>query len=365
MVYNILYIEDLVSDSRKSDLEKFGFKVHEFQPTTDLNSLLDFLNSNEIHIILMDYRLGKGENAVPYDAPTLASTLRTKQNKKDQEKPIILISNENLIADFYKDFLNHDLFDYAVDKTSFSSSIELYGKRLISYYNSYEIILKNNFNLHAILDIVGKEHLVPNSFIKHIENKSIMLNSVTNQLEKVEEGLVYEYSRIINDTVIYSIGMLIGEDVLSARLGVSKESNEWEALKSILEFSKYKGIFSDTHNRWWALEIENWFKSISNGKSLRSLTSTERIEIIREHLKLDLKELDLPKFCNSKKFWTICKGSKVQIDPFEGISIKKKTYYDWQEKELFSREYALVCIENVKHIIEDKNVAFLKNMIKR
>src|SRR5690606_11428607 len=118
----------------------------------DLTKIITQIQAENPALILMDYRLGKGTNNVVYDAPTIASTVRTKLKI---EIPIILISNETKISDFYKDFLNHDLFDYAIDKKSFSENVSLYGNRLISYSNAYKVIQESAFKLDKILGIPG------------------------------------------------------------------------------------------------------------------------------------------------------------------------------------------------------------------
>lgn len=66
----------------------------------------------------MDYKLTEGSELSYCDAPTIASTLRSKYNDGIKERPIVLISTlDNIVNIYRKDYTSHDLFDYAISKS--------------------------------------------------------------------------------------------------------------------------------------------------------------------------------------------------------------------------------------------------------
>jgi hypothetical protein len=346
----ICYIEDLPGESRKVDFEKLGYTVDQYDPKKDLNQVIDDINEFNSDIIIMDYRLNNGADQVYYDAPTIAATLRSKHRTGFVEKPIILISNEEKITDFYKDFLNQDLFDYAIKKQQLDGTEgkEDFKKKIDAYKESYDIINETKFNIWEILRL--KE-----------EERSLVHSLVLKKLEP-KIGQIYEFSRFINDNFIYSIGMLIGEDVISARLGVSKTSENWTDLLHLLSEYKYKGVFSNSHDRWWAKKVEDWWADTFGINNLRRLDANERVKMLSEKFNLKLTILEVTKFSKSSKFWTICKGCNKAIDPFDGILILKKDYKIWQEKEYFSKEYALDKIASIKPYIDETDVKYLRGL---
>ncbi|CAD7806864.1 hypothetical protein CHRY9390_01577 [Chryseobacterium aquaeductus] len=350
MAYKLYYIEDLESESRKSDLENLGFIVEQYDPERDINNVIDKIDSYNPDIVIMDYRLNNGSENVYYDAPTIAATLRNKHREKFKEIPIILISNEGKIADFYKDFLNQDLFDYAIEKQVLNNQQVYFKGKVLSYINSYIKIKEYAFD---ILKILGLD-----------EKDSLLLNSLIIKKLEPKQQQVYEYSRFINDNLIYSIGTLIGEDVLAARLGVDKFSEGWTNLLNEFTSFKYKGIFSDIHNRWWSEKLEEWWILVFGTNNLRRLNADERVTLLVDKFKLNLKVVNRTKLSKSTKFWTICKGTNNPIDPFDGIQIIKKDYKPWQEKEYFSKDYALEKIEKEKKFIDETDLKYLKDLAK-
>lgn len=350
MAYKLYYIEDLDSDSRKSDLENLGFEVEQYDPERDINNVIDKVVGYDPDLIIMDYRLNHGSENVNYDAPTIAATLRNKHRENFKEIPIILISNETKIADFYKDFLNQDLFDYAIEKQVLNDRQDFFKERILSYIDSYNKIKEYDFDILKILGIEEKDSLLLHSLIlKKLEPK---------------KQQIYEYSRFINDNLIYAIGTLIGEDVLAARLGVDRTSENWSKILDELNEFKYKGIFKASHNRWWSEKIEKWWTSTFGVNNLRRLNASERVNFLNDKFKFDLKTAIPSKLSKSTKFWTICKGTSTPLDPFDGIQIIKKDYKLWQEKEYYSKDYALAKIDDEKNFIDETDLKYLKDLAK-
>ena len=341
MAYKILYIEDQKADSRSKDLEEIGYEIKSYDPSPNMNEVISVIKEYNPDAIIMDYRLTKGENNICYDAPTIAATLRSKHSEGVIERPIILMSNEDNIVDYYKDFTNQDLFDFSITKKNFSSDKVYFKNKVNAFINTYTFIKKTDFNLSTIFGLD--------------EFESNLIHPIIHQKLNFKKGFVYEHSRFINDKIIYSIGVLIGEDVLSARLGISKDSADWEELLKRLDKAKYSGVFSDIHSRWWMEKINLWWNNqISDDIPLRRLNAEERVNLIKEKLNLkNLEKANKTKYSNSSNFWTICKFSKLPLDPFDGIEILNKDYLPWQEKEYISFDSVLTEIENYKDIISE------------
>ncbi|MEI8601591.1 hypothetical protein P4S55_11925 [Shewanella sp. PP-Sp27a-2] len=114
MKYKILYIEDADPNTIISEMSTEFNVIHhdpkEFEGT--ISQITD-----DIDLLLLDFRLSDKEAI--YDAPTLAQTIRTKNTVNHKNLPIILISSEDNISGFYKDYTSQDLFDFAVSKKAY------------------------------------------------------------------------------------------------------------------------------------------------------------------------------------------------------------------------------------------------------
>ena len=343
MAYKIFYIDDLETESRKKDMEDLGYIVKLYDPSSDLKDLFIEIEEDTDAVVL-DYRLTKGKNNACFDAPTIAQTLRTKHKDDNKGIPLILMSNEKIkVNEYDKDFTSQDLFDFVLTKEDFTRGMKNFKSKLDSFIEAYKIIKKEN-DLVKILGLKQDEIFLNSRFIALFEKPG------NNQLK---------VSSLVYDNLISAIGLTVGEDVLSARLGVSKESKDWGKLLKSLEKSMYSGIFSDTKQRWWMEKVNLWWKElISDTVPIKRLNAEERVNLIREKLKL--KGLDVAiksKYSKSTNFWTICKYSKQPLDPFDGIELLKE-YLPWQEKEYLSIDSALLNKEEYQNRISniDKKV---------
>ena len=353
MTYNILYIDDLETKSREKDIENLGYKVKLYNPTSNISDLFIQLEEfKNVNATVLDYRLTKGKNNACFDAPTIAQTLRTKHKEDLQGFPMVLMSNETIkVNEFDKDLTSQDLFDFVLTKEEFSSNMPNFKKKLDSFIKTYESIKYHKFDLKNILEL-------DNEYILHsrIESNAIKIG---NNLFMLSNFIYYE--------VIRPIGTLIGEDVLSARLGVSKESKDWNKLIEILEPCAYTGIFSEYHNRWWMDKVNKWWgETITSETSLRRLNAEERVELLKAKLSLEnLVSLIKTKHSISSNFWTICKYSKEPIDLFDGIELLKE-YHPWQDKEYFSIDSALAGkTEGYKDQISSIDKKAIRQLVKK
>jgi len=354
MAYKILYIEDQSAESRERDLEDLGYIVETYDPSKDLGEILLKINS-DTNALILDYRLTKGGNNVCFDAPTIAQTLRSKHSETNFEIPIILMSNEDIITEYYdKDLTSHDLFDFTLTKKEFNNNKEKFNQKLKSFINAYEIIKANNFKLANFETINFKIA----SVLGVKDDMGLIHSRIIQKLLSLKDD-VFVSSNFIYSNIIRSIGLLIGEDILSSRLGVSKSSTDWAELKNRLASCTYTGIFSDIHSRWWMDKVNLWWiETVKCEIPLRRLSAEERVEVIKKNLMLpNLEVVQKTPQSKSSNFWTICKYSNMPLDPFDGIEILKD-YLPWQEKEYLSIDSALEKMDNYKNMISaiDKKV---------
>ena len=323
MAYKILYIEDLDADSIKSDLNSFGFDVDTNKASDFTDVIEQFKKQYDAYII--DYELTANEGIV--NAPTYAQTLRSKNDKIiHKDAPIIIISNDKNKTKIYEDYTSQDLFDLSVTKEDFRNDLKKYTDIISSFIKSYEIINNSKYDLKQILNL-PEEKIKEKIDYRLIEKFETQKNIKDN---------AFGCCSLIYNSLIKSIGPLIGIDVLSARLGISRDSTDWDRLLEILKIYKYTGIFSEVYERWWMDEVLEWWNEISINKPLRRTPAALRMKLISEATKLDLKSIDPVQFYNSSNFWSICCSSKKAIDPSESYVISNFELQPWQENTYIS-----------------------------
>lgn len=340
MVYKILYIEDLEAETRNLTFERENFKVSSILPSESIDKIINDINEKDPDLIILDYILTEGSNLKFCNAPTIAATLRSLTAvEANKERPLVLMSNkDNIVNSYRKDYTSHDLFDYAITKDNATkANSDKFVKKCISFIESYKIIGKEKFNLSKILKVDKKSIHSKLNFYLNDSNKSL-----------------YEYSRFIFEHLIRCSGMLIGEDVLSARLGVSKDSKDWEKLKQCIEIYKYSGIFHNSYNRWWMSSIDMWWnKTIEDKHTLRHYNAKDRVEKIKHKLNLDLYIVKSSEKNLSNDYWTICKQTKLPLDPFDGLEILEEEFMPWQDKDYISIDGYLEDIEKYSKVVSD------------
>ena len=317
MKYKILYIEDQPADSIKDNLERAEFSV-EINCPDDIHSVISYLGG-DYDAYVMDFRLTSQKGVV--DAPTFAATIRTN-GKNHKKKPIILISTETNLREFENDFTSQDLFDFVVGKKEFRVNSEKYCTRIKSIIEAYQKIESTSYNICRILEI---------------EDSDIIDYRLAEKLSIAESHEdTYDFCRIIYFSVIRSIGMLIGKDLLAARFGIDKSSSDFDLFIHKIDDCKYSGILSSSYERWWSHKINNFWDSISEGKSLRRSTALERVTLINNALDLGLRPACPIELSSSSTFWTICKQTKLPLDPSEGFIVSRKNIEVWEEQEYIS-----------------------------
>ena len=332
-----LFIDDENGSSEKSTLNGFNdtniIEVERF----DLSHFRDFgklkielkraFKNKEFDGLIIDLRLdGSGEDRTEFNAVAITSELRSISARGDIKYfPIVICSTQKKIEQTYNsDRTSHDLFDYKLSKSNSNHNWNKISTKLKSLANGYNWLQETNRETNKIL---GLENTV---------------NIDERVLEKFSTlSVAYDYTHFIINDFFHQTTPLISEKILAARLGIDlKETpeNVWEEISlSVLEDIRYKGLFGDGWKRWWADDLNDWFKNIS-GERLAFLNAQKRVKILTE--KTGLKEIYYAtplKYCNSSEFWSICEGYKVPIDPIEGFKISTTAdLKPWQESKVLS-----------------------------
>lgn len=340
MDYKVLYIEDLDGDTRILTLKRENFIITQLKPSENVDVIINNIKEKNPDLVILDYILTEGSDLQYCNAPTIASTLRSLVATKDfKETPIILMSNKDNIVEMYrKDYTSHDLFDYAITKENATKHCtNKFLDKAISIIEAYKNIEENDYSLSKILNVEDEYIHSKIYFYLNSSNKS-----------------TYEYSRFIFEHLLRCSGLLIGEDILSARLGVSKDSIDWEKLKESLTNYKYSGIFSNVYNRWWMPKIDKWWSEVIGERlSIRSFTANERVEIIKSKLGLDLSIVTSSEKNLSSYYWTICKETKLPLDPYDGLELLEEEFKPWQDKDYISIDGYLSNIEKYSKLVSE------------
>ena len=330
MEIKFLYIDD-DNETKVQGFEKEGrLKIDPKQHRGTWESQLKFITDNEPAIdgLILDLRYENGKRA-DFRGTSLAQEIRTRQKENEIKSfPIVLFSaNGKLEKSLEKS--GKDLFDICIDKSKVNTeTFTIITPQLIALAEGY-IYLSNNNDISKILNI--DVNLIDERFVSEL---SQLLN---NSVHIISQFLIYE--------LIEKQGLLINEQVLAARLGIDIEnSQDWTKVKESLSISKYTGVFGEGWQRWWMPLVEKWWEETVKAETyLRSTPATERVELIKNTLKIDaVKPAQKIEKADSEEFWTVCKGYNRPLDPVDGLIIDgQEKLYPWQEPEYVSIDAAL------------------------
>lgn len=292
-------------------------------------------SKQDIDGFMVDHKLDiipqNGESH-PFRGTSIAQELRNRQLSKDgaykiPDYPIVLLSATENIKNSLDD-TGKDLFDLIISKDDLGMKVyPLVISQIKSVSNAYKEILKSK-DIKVLLKI---------------DTEKIDFRFVNDLMSCLNEKPIHEVSSFLLQHFILSQGMLVDELTLAARLGIkSTESEDWKKLLELLKDSEYKGIYSDAWPRWWMFRIYEWWNNISP-KLLRSLSASERVQIIKEKSGFSkLETASREPLADSDYFWTICKGSNQPIDEIDGLVIAgQSNLYPWEESSFVSINTAL------------------------
>lgn len=334
MDYKVAYLEDQGAESFIKSLATYGIEVVHIEPEKDFGATIERINAVGANLIVMDFRLVEGGTSV-FNAPPFAQYYRSLVTENPEKSiPIVLYSNDEKIKKFYfNDFTSQDLFDYTIEKEKFFVGLERYSNIIKSLINSYSLVRTlQNDNPASLEELVS----VPRQVKQAVDPRVFEQLAGSKYLHDT-----YMASNFILNQIVRPIGILIGEDVISARLGISKSSSSWSDLLSQLEEFKYLGLFSDSYERWWAEGIEYWWKNtVKSTTRLRRLSSAERLASLREKFtSFQLDEVEGDHRSVAKRYWTICKLTSIPVDPSDAFEVQTElSSSPWLEAPYYTFE---------------------------
>jgi hypothetical protein len=348
MAYKIAYLEDLDAASIQRNILQLGFEIIHIMPQDNFEDTLKQIQEVNADLLLMDFRLNAG--TAKFNAPPFAQFFRSQVIEDGRNLPIALISSEENIRDYYRDYTSFDLFDFAVDKATFLNNTEKYCTLFSELIHTYTIA-SNNRNIGISL------LKIPDDLQQRFDKRFLDILMMDKYINDP-----FMLSNLLLSYFVKPIGFLIGPDVLSARLGISSDSKSWDDLVIHLNKFKYNGIYSKTYSRWWAQGIEIWWKNqFPDMPLLRRLNAEQRCEIISNKLSIPGLEPSIkPELSNSSRFWTVCAGSKKPLDPIDGFEIARDVINSpWLEPELYSFDYLVnhsdtECLKELKEHERDR-----------
>ncbi|MGC9658284.1 hypothetical protein BFR77_12765 [Acinetobacter pittii] len=347
MAYKILYLEDLPPFTIAREIEQQGFEVIPVQPNDNFEETLSQIQSIGADLLLMDFRLNAGK--AKFNAPPFAQFFRSQVIDGGINLPIVVISSENNIRDYYRDYTSFDLFDFAVDKETFLQKTEKYCNLFNELIEGYQLLRESQL---AQVKVDLKLLKIPEAIENQLDSRFLDLFS----MEKYQTNACMMTGLLLT-TLVKPAGILIGPDILSARLGVSRTSPDWSLLIDKLKDFKYTGLYSKTYDRWWSQGIDIWWKSnFPTLTTLRRLSANERCKYISEKFSLsNLQTLEKQSdFSNSNRFWTVCSGTFSPLDPIDGFEIARDLNNSpWLEPRFYSLNF-LVNFANQDNIKELK-----------
>lgn len=362
-----LYIDDENGTPEISTLNGFNdlkiieverFPLSDFREFSNLKiELIRRIKEHSFDGLILDLRLdGSGSDRTEFNATALTSELRSVAARGEiLSFPIVLCSTESNIKQTYDtDKTSHDLFDYKINKSNEKPDWEKMSQKLDSLAKGYNWL---QLQARTKEDIFGIN-------IKNLDERVV---------ERIDNFSVsYDYTHFVVKHFFHQTNPLINEKILAARLGIDLTRTPvelWYILKNeILSNIKYKGIFSDGWQRWWADGLVTWFEEIS-GENLAFINAEKRIEILMNKYSLaGLVAAQPLKFCNSTEFWSICEAYKVPIDPLEAFRIFTTVdIKPWEEYKYIS---LLAILERVgverglkPHSSEVENIEYTKELL--
>lgn len=337
-----LYIDDESNETVNSftdGLKDEDALIIEYKHVDEINPKDFFINNlKDYDGLLLDLRtdeFSKNSNFTGSVWGQHVRDLSTDRRLDVKDVPIVLFSTDDKLKDtYFKDLTSNNIFDRFLTKGNRPKNAKI---KLISLAIGYkEISKEKDFNKLLKIETAS---LDPRIFSRFSGGKNIP---------------THEYAQMILKDLIYAKGVLINEQYLAARLGIDIESSrDWNKVKEIFDNAKYIGVFSDAWDRWWMFAVDKLFNEIS-GTYLSYLDAKERVEILKEKLKLE--DIVVPKPITENEsydYWTICKALKKPLDPHEGFKVYTRSEpKPWQEYEYIS----LLAFLKESPVIQEKNI---------
>ncbi|EMX9089893.1 hypothetical protein AAH342_000787 [Klebsiella oxytoca] len=313
-----------------------GLEVHHKQVYPTFADVVSELKNNEYNGLIIDQKLSaisdQGVKA-DYYGTTLAQQLRTEMAVGNiLPIPMVLLSNESVIVESYiPDDSSNDLFDFVIKKHEVAQE---------------EKRLRVSKMLHSLIQAYDKARAVKKDIGIDLNEEELcrLFNCNADQIDymdtrfldfiKSKGGDTHSLVASIYSSLIQSAGMLVTEEMLQTKLGVNKNSSDWDNVKQRLNAYKYNGPFCDLKERWWFSGVEDWWDELCPENVLQNLTVKERVGILIEKLSLSHLnpiELSYPDGQQSEYLWVNCVLSGVALDPYDALRVRDPEAKVWEQ----------------------------------
>ena len=291
----------------------------------------------------LDRSPNENGSRVNYRALALAQELRTRMTEGEiRSFPIVLWSVEpNFQTSFEKDETGHDLFDAQYLKGAINKRSSDIAREMIDLADGYKSI--QTYRSRTVNNIYAR-------LINLVDDYDIIDPRIAANIAHNRKVPAHIFANSIFRNLISVPGLLVGEELLAARLGVDiKKSPEWnKLLAKFLKNTAYTGVFGTAWRRWWMFKILKKWDELDLGTSLQGMEAEERVAVLRK--KFRLKELVSAKPLHegySSKFWHVCELSKAPISSKNAVQLSADRR-EWQDAMYGSLEAIL----ERKHIAE-------------
>jgi hypothetical protein len=288
--------------------------------------------------LILDWRLDEKTNdnrRATFRAAALAQELRTRGTERElKELPIVLWSTyRKMVHSYTGDNTSQDLFDSVWDKERVVDEAPDVRRKLISLANAYGRIQEYRGVRFPIAMMLGLE----SADVDQLDPR------ISERFPDVRGTAAHDLARFLLRSVVVPTGPLIDREHLAARLGIEIESSPgWPDLTQVLtEYAGYTGVFSEGWLRWWNWKLERWWHGTTGASPLGMITATERIDLLRDALHLDLAPAPAIAESYSTVYWTICQGYRTPLDPVNGYALNLVPREPWLEPDYISELAAL------------------------
>lgn len=323
-----------------------GISLERWTPTA-LDSIIPriklFIDANQTHGagVLLDLRLDMdsdlAKERVNYRGPTLAQELRTRMAEGEiSPAPIVLWSvNSKFKSSYSNEDTSHDLFDDVYEKDrEIVENPSVVASRLVSLAKGYKA-LHNASGTSMALNLLAMGDDV---------DSMLYAQFLDEYKELFDKRSVHDIARFLLNDLVRVQGLLVGEKLLAARLGVniSLSGDAWVVIKNALQSSSYAGPFCEGWSRWWWYKVEDWWFELFGDKyELRGVSSEERVDLLNGKFGIELTSATSIAEGYSTKFFTLCAGTSLPLDPHDGLRVVCRGARDWHDPAYVSKYAAL------------------------
>lgn len=339
---------DLLKQSN-SELEIIHRQPLDF--SHQVKDIEDLLKNNNCDGLILDLRLDLKKNSdyttpVDYRASSIAQEIRTRANEGIvKDCPIVLLSTSTKLAKSCSmaGLLNYDLYDQIYIKDDIPNDAATISSELVSLVKGYD-------KIRETLKTTGRL-----SFYKLLgisdDDSGILHPNINAYFGEKHHCSARDYASFLIKEIIIRPGLLMDEHLLAARLGINvQESGDWPILKKNLKSIQYTGPFCEAWPRWWAYGLTRWWNDLKNSpQNLGKLDADARVNFMIKVSKLKALKAAVPIAEGySSRFWTVCAGLEMALDPIDGFIIKEEDPKPWQERKYISIKAALERIHHNK-----------------